>query len=97
MASKLYLGSIDPMKIDKSKIKTFTRRDGTEGKSIDVTIWVEDNPSEDWKAVSIQQSTTKDEANIYLGNCKEYISRDAPQGRMGAVENESPEKDDLPF
>ena len=87
------------MKIDKTKIKSFTRKDGSIGKSIDVAIWVETEPTEDWKAVSIQQSSKKEEPTIYLGNCKEYIKpgeqaqAPAPQGHTGA----GAEEDDLPF
>lgn len=96
--SKLYLGSIDPMKIDKSKIKEFKRKDGTIGKSIDVTIWVDDEPDEDWKAVNILQSTKKDEPPIYIGNAKRHIPKDQQKEAPKAVPaNATEEEDPLPF
>ena len=99
MASKLYLGSIDPMKIQKEKIKEFTRKDGTKGYSIDVAIWVEDSPDEDWKAVSIQQSTTRDEASIYLGNCKLHTPiQQSPVATVATLATtDTAGVDDLPF
>lgn len=73
--STLYLGSIDVTKIDKSRLKEFTRKDGTKGTSLDIAVWIDENPSEDWKACSIQQSTKKDEEKIYLGNGKKWEVR----------------------
>lgn len=70
--SDLYLGSIDLSKIDKSKIKEFTRKDGSKGKSLQVAIFIEENPTEDWKACSIQQSVKKGESKIFLGNGKKW-------------------------
>lgn len=70
--SVLYLGSIDPDKIDKNKIRTYEDKSGNTRRCIDVAIWVDDNPSEDWKEVSIQQSTKKEEDTIYLGNAKKW-------------------------
>ena len=68
--SKLYTGSIDLKKIDKSKLEEFERKNGDKGVSLKVAIWIDDDADEDWKQCSIQQNTTKDEDNIYLGNAK---------------------------
>lgn len=67
--STLYLGKIDVSKIDKSRLFK-----GAKGTYCDVTVWIDDSPSEDWKACSIQQSTGKDEEKIYLGNAKKWES-----------------------
>ena len=93
--SKLYLASIDLNKIDKTKIKTFERKNGEKGKSLDVAIWIDENPDEDWKACNIQQSTKKDEDKIYLGNGKLYN----PQGESSTQSSSSSadDGDDLPF
>jgi len=63
--SKLYTGQINVSKIDKERLFK-----GKKGMQMDIIIWVEDNPDEDWKAVSIQQHTKQGEEKIYLGNCK---------------------------
>ena len=70
--SDLYLASIDVTKIDKSKLVEFTRKDGTKGTSLNVAVWIDQNPDADWKACSIQQSTKKDDPKIYLGNGKKW-------------------------
>ena len=83
--SKLYTGSIDLSKIDKNRL--YKHDDGR--LFLDVVIWVNDQPDEEWKAVSIQQRTKKDEDKIYLGNASEF-KREANPVRQDDV-------DDLPF
>lgn len=95
--NNLYLGSIDLSKIDKTKLKEFTRKDGTKGISLDVSIWIDDNPSEDWKACGIQQSTKKDEENIYIGNAKKWQTQPHDQTPQSQQAREDGDIDDLPF
>lgn len=95
--SNLYLGSIDLTKINKSKLKEFTRKDGSKGISLDVAVWIDDEPSEDWKALSIQQSTTKDEENIYLGNGNKWQTQPHDQTPKSQEALEDGAIDDLPF
>ena len=68
---KLYLGKINLKKIDKNRI--FDGKDGN--KWIDITIWVSE-PDQFGNELSIQQSTKRDEAKIFLGNAKEYIRKE---------------------
>lgn len=85
--SKLYLGQIDPDKIDKSKIREYEDKNGNKRRSIDVSIWINDDADEKWKQCGIQQSTKKDETPIYLGNAKKWETQGVAQGS----------KDNLPF
>lgn len=94
--STLYLGSIEISKIDKTKIKDY-EKDGVVRKFIDVTIWVDDNPSEDWKAVSIQQRTKKEEDSIYIGNAKKYVKAGDITPERSENEAIASGTDDLPF
>lgn len=95
--SNLYLGSIDLTKIDKSRLKEFTRKDGTKGISLDVAVWIDDDPTEDWKALGIQQSTKKDEEKIYLGNGKKWQTQPHDQTPQSSQALEDGAIDDLPF
>lgn len=93
--STLYLGQIDPDKIDKNKIRTYEDKNGNTRMSIDIAIWVDENPSEEWKAVSVQQSTKQDEPKIYLGNAKKWQKKvDLSPDRS---QNENEAIDSLPF
>ena len=69
MADRLFLGKINVSKIDKSRLFK-----GEKGTYMDVAIWINENPDEDWKALSIQQSGKPDQnlEGIYIGNCKEW-------------------------
>lgn len=82
---KLYLGKINVMKIDKARLFK-----GEKGTYMDVTIWVNDEPDQFGRHVSIQQSTKKDEDKIYLGDAKFYDNdqKSEPQSGTG---------DDMPF
>jgi len=95
--STLYLGSIDPDKIDKNKIRTYEDKNGNTRRSINVAVWVDDNPSEDWKAVSIQQSTKKEEDSIYIGNAKKYVKAGDITPERSENEAIAAGTDDLPF
>jgi len=94
--ANLYLGSIEISKIDKTKIKDY-EKDGVVRKFIDVTIWVDDNPDQDWKAVSIQQSTKKEEDSIYIGNAKKYVKAGDITPERSENEAIAAGTDDLPF
>jgi len=95
--AKLYLGSIDLLKIDKTKLTDFVRKDGSKGVSCDVAIWVEENPDEPWKAVSLQQSTKKDDPKIYIGNAKAHVRDQGGAPQSGSVGDSQETEDDLPF
>lgn len=93
MKGKLYLGSIDVSKIDKSKLFT-----GKKGTYLNLSIWVNNEPDNYGNHMSIQQSTKKDEDKIYLGNGKEFEVKPhdiTPESEAAAKEAVSP--DDLPF
>ena len=68
--SKLYLGKINCSKIDKARLF-----EGKEGKWMDVTIWISEEPDKYGNQMAIQQSTKKDETKIYLGNAKEWEAK----------------------
>ena len=95
--TQLFLGSIDPSKINKEKIRTYEDKNGNSRKCIDVAIWVDDNPDEDWKAVSIQQSTKKGEDTIYLGNARKWTKAGDITPERSENEAIAAVKDDLPF
>ena len=65
--SKLYLGKINCSKIDKARLF-----EGKEGKWMDVTVWISEEPDKYGNQMAIQQSTKKDESKIYLGNAKAW-------------------------
>lgn len=83
--SKLYTGKIDVTKINKDKLFK-----GEKGTYLDLTIWINDEPDQYGNNMSFQQSTSKDEPKIYIGNAKEFIKK-----------QDEPEKNytdnDLPF
>lgn len=102
--SKMYLGSIDLNKIDKSKITT-TDKNGQPfsngAKYLNVVVWVNDQPDEYGNHLSIQQSITKEEKEkgikaTYLGNLKEYQSQ-ANQTSQPNQNTSNNETEDLPF
>lgn len=68
-------GSIDLTKIDKSKIKTVTKKDGTTAKYLDVSIFINDEQDsyQNIASMTIGQSKEEREAKapkVYLGNLK---------------------------
>jgi hypothetical protein len=65
MAQKFY-GRIKLSKIDMSKVVTNDNQE----ESIDVVVWLNDDPDQYGNVMSIQQATKKEEKKIYLGNCK---------------------------
>jgi len=91
--AKLFNGSIDLSKIDKSLIKTLDK-DGNPFKNgakyLSVSIWLNDEPDKYGNTLSIQIGDK--ENRIYLGNAKEYKKKeDTP------IATRLDESDDLPF
>jgi hypothetical protein len=91
--AKLFNGSIDLSKIDKSLIKTLDK-DGNPFKNgakyLNVSIWLNDEPDKFGNTLSIQIGDK--ENRIYLGNAKEYQKKqDTP------IVTRADESDDLPF
>lgn len=93
--SKLFIGSIDLNKIDKSKIVT-TDKNGNSfsngAKYLNISVWLNDEPDQYGNHVSIQMGGKDDK--IYIGNCKEY-HKDSTQSNNNTKNNNEP--DDLPF
>lgn len=99
--SKLYNGSLDLNKIDKSLIKT-TDKNGNpfknNAKYLNVSIWVNDEPDKYGNAISI--SIGGKDNKVYIGNAKPYVkSQDAaPQLPATDFTNQNQSAgDDLPF
>ena len=90
--STLYLGKINLSKADKTKIF-----EGNQGKWIDVTIWVNDKPDNYGNHMSIEQSTTKGEDKIYLGNAKEWKKEEKREESNPGRTTDEPSNDRLPF
>lgn len=90
--SKLFLGSLDLTKIDKSDIVT-TDKDGNPfksgGKFLNISIWLNDEPDKYGNHISIKAG--KKDANYYIGNAKEYNKQE--QSTTAAGSNNS----DIPF
>ena len=82
MSGKLYTGGINLSKVDKSKLN----KDDKGNVWLNVALWVNEDPDDYGNHASIQQSTTKEEEKIYLGNLKKYQR-----------EQEVAEDTDLPF
>lgn len=91
--SKLYLGSLDLAKIDKSDIVT-TDKDGkpfkSGGKFLNISIWLNDEPDKFGNHISVKAG--KKDKSYYIGNAKEY------QPAQGAkASTPTADQDDLPF
>lgn len=72
---EIFTLSIDLNKIDKSKIKEVTRKDGTLAKFLDLTLYVNDEADSynQIGSVSLGQSKEEREAQkpkVYIGNAK---------------------------
>lgn len=91
--SKLFTGKIDVTKIDKSKIF-----EGKKGKYINLSIWINDDVDNYGNTMSIQQSTDKGDAPLYLGNCKEFEPKKQEATPTAKPESKEEEKEeDFPF
>lgn len=94
--SKLLQGSINLSKIDKSKLYTSDKKEVW----LNVSVWVNDEVDNYGNIASIKQSTKKDEANIYLGNLKEYQKPEPKPEQKPQAQQPSPtpkNDDGLPF
>lgn len=94
--SKLFIGSIDLNKIDKSKVVA-TDKNGNPfsngAKYLNISVWVNDEPDQFGNSVSIQTGGKEDK--IYIGNAKEYKKDGQAQTNQQPSNNE-PESD-LPW
>lgn len=86
--SKLINAKIDVTKIDKAKLFK-----GEKGTYLDLSIWINSEPDQFGNEVSIQQSTKKGEAKIYLGNGKYYVPKEQPGQPAEIIDTADP----LPF
>ena len=88
--SKLFLGSIDLSKINKSDIVS-TDKNGEEfrngAKYLNVTIWVNDEPDKYGNHISIKAGPK--DSNYYIGNAKAWQKQGEKQ--------EQEQDNDLPF
>jgi len=89
--------NIDLMKVDKSKIKTFARKDGTEGKSLDLVIFLKDEKDQYGNNGFVSEQVPKDSPNkgTILGNCR--IVGQQPQPEVHKAEIATDVSNDLPF
>ena len=89
--------NIDLTKVDKSRIKEFTRKDGSVGKSYAMVVFVNDETDQFGNNGMIIESVPKDSPTkgTILGNCK-ILGKPAPPPLS---ENVPDNKDsgDLPF
>jgi len=83
--NKLLIGKINLSKIDKARLFK-----GEKGIYCDIAIWFNEEPDQFGNNLSIQQSTKKDENNIYIGEAKFYV----PKEKKEEVSNDF---DDLPM
>lgn len=90
--------NIDVSKIDKARIKEFTRKDGTVGKSYSMVVFVNDQPDQFGNNGMIIESVPKDSATkgAILGNCK-ILGKPAPAPVSDHVPDAPGAEDDLPF
>lgn len=102
--SQIINASIDLALIDKSQIKTVQKKDGTTGKYLNITVFINDQEDKFGNIASIAISQTKEEredkaAKVYLGNGKmAYNSEKSakPKTETTTTSNVN-DSDDLPF
>lgn len=72
--------NIDLAKIDKSKIKEFTRKDGTKGAGINLVVFLKDEPDQYGNNGFVSESVPKDSAEkgTILGNAKIAGQKSSP-------------------
>ena len=89
--------NIDVTKIDKSKIKEFTRKDGSAGKSYSMVVFVNDETDQFGNNGMIIESVPKDSPTkgVILGNCK-ILGKPTPPPLSDNVPDK-PGDDFLPF
>lgn len=102
---EIFTLSVDLTKIDKSKIKEVTRKDGTKALFIDLTLYVNSEADQysNIGSVSINQSKEEREAKapkVYVGNAKrQWASSSVSASEVSSlnVKSEPNEMDILPF
>ena len=89
--------NIDVSKIDKARIKEFTRKDGTVGKSYSMVVFVNEQTDQFGNNGMIIESVPKDSAvkGAILGNCK-ILGKPAPAPVSDHVPDNA-ESEQLPF
>jgi hypothetical protein len=70
---KLITASINLLKVDKALLI-----EGTKGKYLNLTIWVNDKSDKFGNDVSIEQKVEKGKDKIYLGNGRTYKQNEQP-------------------
>lgn len=72
--------NIDLAKIDKSKIKEFTRKDGTKGAGINLVVFLKDEADQYGNNGFVSESVPKDspEKGTILGNAKIAGQKSSP-------------------
>lgn len=81
--SKLISASINLRKVDQSLLI-----DGTKGKYLNLTIWINDQPDQYGNDVSVEQRTEKGKDKIYLGNGRSYKQSEQPVAGSNPISDE---------
>lgn len=92
--------NIDLAKIDKSKIKEFTRKDGSIGKGLNLVVFLKDEADSYGNHGFVSESVPKDSAEkgTILGNAKIAGQKATPQPQPAPqVVQAIPVADPLPF
>ena len=93
--------SIDVMKIDKKKLKQFSRKDGSIGQSLDLVIFLKDDKDQFGNNGFVSEQVPKDspEKGTILGNARIVGVQPLAQQVQQAVDEKIPSMggDDLPF
>ena len=97
--AEILSGSIDLSKIDKSKIKEVTLKDGTTAKFLNINISINNEVDQYGNVAGLTISQTQEERQaktkkVYLGNLKRVWS-DAPAPKLEDSKQE--DSSDLPF
>ena len=98
----IILINIDLAKVDKNKIKGFTRKDGSAGKGLDLVVFLKDEPDQYGNHGFVAESVPKDSAvkGAILGQAKiagqkpatnSVALKDVPAGNPADI------ADSLPF
>jgi len=79
--------NIDLAKIDKSKIKEFTRKDGSIGKGLNLVVFLKDEADSYGNHGFVSESVPKDSAEkgTILGNAKIAGQKATPQPQPASV------------
>ena len=90
--------NIDLTKVDKSRIKEFTRKDGSVGKSYAMVVFVNEETDKFGNNGMIIESVPKDSPTkgAILGNCK-ILGKPAPAPLSERVPDKVDDSSDLPF